>query len=155
VKAAAYFREFVEPAIEEFAAEPTSIRHAYAACLFAYHFADAVHVARREPKDGIRKAIAALAKPEEAFWVVAGIVTLAKHLEVTRLPVKPKLEDLPIGLEAAFSDGTHWSDGTSWSDAEEVVMVRDDQGNLVDVRECLLETYSAIEAYLAGRPELV
>jgi hypothetical protein len=59
---ATYFRELVEPAIEEFEAEPISIRHAYTACMFAYHFADAVHVARREPKDGIRKAIAALAK---------------------------------------------------------------------------------------------
>src|SRR5687768_14124080 len=127
-----YFRELVEPAIEEFEAEPTSIRRAYTACMFAWHFADAVHVHCREPKDGIRNAIAAHARPEEAFWTVAGVANMAKHLELhdPSLPVKPKPEDLRVGLQPAWSDGTHWSDSTSWSDAEEVVMVRDNQGYL-------------------------
>ena len=156
MKPTAYFRELVEPSIEEFDAEPASIRRAYAACMFAWHFADAVHVDRREPKDGIRKAIASHAKPEAAFWMVAGVANMARHLELhdPHLPVKPKPEDMRVRRQFAWSDNTDWDDGTGWSDAKELVMVRDDLGHLVDLRECLLETYSAIEAYLATRPEL-
>lgn len=158
-----YFRELIEPTIAELDAYPTSIRHAYAACMFAWHFVDAVVEhdgpypnpgCRSVALEATRKAIATHAKPDWAYWMVAGIATLAKHLKVTRLRVKPKLEDTHIGPEAAFDDGRYWEDGRSWADAEEVVRTWDEQGNPVDVRLCLRQCSRAIEAYLAARPEL-
>jgi hypothetical protein len=53
-----YFRELVEPTIAEFEANPASVRHAYAACVFAYHFADAVHVHTGRSKTQVRKELA-------------------------------------------------------------------------------------------------
>jgi hypothetical protein len=172
MKPSAYFHELVEPAIAEFEANPTSIRHAYAACMFAWHFADAVlvrtghgpHASRKAKGDAleaIRSCIAALANPPTAFGTIAGIANMVKHLEVTdpRLPVKPKPEDTHVGPEAAWSDdGTYWLDHdgseVSWSDAENVVRTKDDQGNFVDVRWCVRKVRDAIEAYLVSRPEL-
>lgn len=154
MKPSAYFRELVEPALADFEANPTSIRHAYAACLFAWHFADAVHMDRGETKSSIKQGIAAHTNPERAYWTVGGIATLAKHLEVTRLPVKPKPDGTHVGPEAAFADGRYIDKERSWTKAEEVVRTWDDQGNAVDIRWCLREACRAIAAYLASRPEL-
>jgi hypothetical protein len=153
---AAYFDEMVAPTIAEFMDTPADIRRAYAACMFAWHFADAVHKDRGEPLADVRKGIAAQVKFDRAYRTVADVANMAKHLKVTRpkLPYTLKTEDTHVGRAAAFSDGTRWSDGTSWTDADDVVCTRDDQGNLVDVRWCVVEARRAIVAYLKSRPEL-
>ena len=47
-----YFHELIEPTIAEFEAKPASVRHAYATCVFVYHFADVVAVhARGTPEE--------------------------------------------------------------------------------------------------------
>lgn len=164
MRPAQYLDELVLPAIADFEAAPDSIRHAYAACMFAWHFADAVKVDRGECLEEIRKAIEACAADAASLSaagrnpvrIIEGVATLAKHLEVTRhkRAFRPTSQDTHVGNEAAFTDGTYWSDGTSWSDARPVVRTRDESGNPIDMRWCVRETRCAIEAYLASRPEL-
>jgi hypothetical protein len=109
---AEYFHELVEPTIAEFEANPASVRHAYAACMFAYHFADAVAVHAGRSKSQVRKELAALATE---FWTVEGIATVAKHLEATTTPVKPRIGDTHLGQAAAFASGAYWASGASWA----------------------------------------
>jgi hypothetical protein len=141
-----YFHELVEPAINEFESYPSSIRHAYTACVLAYHFADAVHIAKAKSKSSARRSLANIAP---AFWIVEGVANMVKHIEVTGTKVKPKIGDTHIGRAAAFTDGTLFSDGTSTSDADDVVKTKDDIGRYIDMRWCVREARRAIEAYLS------
>jgi hypothetical protein len=143
---AEYFRELVEPTIAEFEANPASVRHAYAACVFAYHFADVVAVHTGRSKTQVRKELAGIAAE---FWTVEGVATVAKHLEATRTTVRPKAEDTHLGQAAAFADGAYWADGSSWADMPIVVRTRSDAGYPVDVLHCIGVTRRAIATYLA------
>jgi hypothetical protein len=141
-----YFRELVEPTIAEFAANPASVRHAYAACVFVYHFADVVAVHTGRSKTQVRREIAGIAAE---FWTVEGVATVVKHLEATRTTVRPKAEDTHLGQAAAFSDGAYWSDGSSWAEMPTVVRTRDDAGHPVDVLHCIRAIKQALATYLA------
>jgi hypothetical protein len=141
-----YFRELVEPTIAEFEANPTSVRRAYAACVFAYHFADTVHVHTGRSKTQVRKELAALAAE---FWTVEGVATVAKHLEAARTTVKPKVEDTHLGQAAAFASGAYWASGASWAGMPTVVRTRNDTGHPVDVLHCIRATKQALATYLA------
>jgi hypothetical protein len=157
-----YFRELVEPTIAEFEVNPASVRHAYAACMFAYHFADAVaiHMVSTGAAAGIRDELGRirgeLAALTPCFRMVEGIAAVAKHLEATRTPVRPKVEDTHIGSEVAL-----WTDDKGnvalWTDSEgnvalweaAVVCTRDEHGNPINIRDCMRQTGEAIENYLA------
>jgi hypothetical protein len=156
-----YFHELVEPTIVEFEKEPANKRHAYAACLFAYHFADAAAIHETPESDRsnpgklankigeVRKRLADVA-PE--FRMVEGIATMVKHIMVTKVLEKPRIEDTHVGKSAPFNDGRYWSDETSWTENKDVVRTRNDRGHLVDVLWCVREARHAIETYLAGVP---
>jgi hypothetical protein len=145
-----YFHDLIEPTLAEFEAEPTNIRRGYSACLFTYHFADAAaaHTGRKQ-----FEIVKELAKIAPVYEVVQGIANMAKHIELTRGKVQPRIADTHTGSEAAFTDGTFWDDGTSWTDSEEVVRTRDSRGHPIDVRWCVREARQAIEVYL-GRPDM-
>jgi hypothetical protein len=149
-----YFRELVKPAIEEFEAEPKSFRRAYTACMFAYHFADAAHVATNRDLNVIREEIASR-NPHREFRVVEGVAILAKHVKVSNpnLAVRPKTEDMHLGPnEVPWDDGQGnpipWDDGHGnpvyWTDGAEVVCTVDGR----DVLQCVQETRRVIEKYL-------
>ena len=146
-----YFHELVEPTIAEFESNPTSKRHAYAACVFAFHFADAAaaHAKRKQ-----HEIVADLTNRTHAFPLVRDIANLSKHLELdpTRPGNKgrplPKITDTHVGPSAAFTDGTILDDGTSFDDAVDVVRTKDGTGQYVDVLWCVREVRRAIETYL-------
>ncbi len=160
-----YFRELVEPTIAEFEANPASVRHAYAACVFAYHFADAVAVhltPDRNPgriKNELAKVRNDLTTLAKEFRTVEGVATMAKHIEVMneKMPVRPKTEDTHVSLGEkgiwtdAASNIAPWTDATGtvgdWHDG--AVKTRDKNGNPVDMRDCVQATRRAIERYLA------
>jgi hypothetical protein len=149
-----YFHELVEPMIiAEFESNPTSKRHAYAACIFAFHFADAVATSSKgklEPGDVANK----LGELTRAFPLVWDIAILSKHLELNPKYKRnkgrplPKIADTHIGPSAAFTDGTMFDDGTSFDDAVDVVRTKDGTGQYVDVLWCVREVRRAIETYL-------
>jgi hypothetical protein len=160
-----YLRELVEPAIKEFEAEPDNVRRAYTACLFAYHFADAVAV-HGKPKDkaerdrylaSIREELASSAP---SFRTVEGIANMMKHVELDRGKVRPKMSDTHVSHEErlwvdAAGNVRPWLDASGtprpWLGPPEV-MTRDSQGNRVNLRRCIQEVRLAITAYLDGPP---
>jgi hypothetical protein len=159
MKPAEHFREMVEPTIAEFEAIPTSVRHAYLACIVAYHFADTVGVyTGRKTLAELKKIREELADFTPAFWVVEGIANMAKHIELTRPHrVHTKIVDTHVGLEAAFPDGTFLLDddgsSTSWKDSPDVVRTIDNHGRPVSLLWCVREVRRAIETYLT-RPDM-
>jgi hypothetical protein len=151
-----YFRELVEPAVADFEANQISVRLAYTACMFAYHFADAV-AAHRHPggdrgriRNELGKVRGDLADLSAWFRTVEGIATVAKHVEVMdeKMPVKPKIEDTHLGQAAAFASGQYWASGASCAGRPTVVRTRDDAGRPVDVLHCVRDVRRAIETYL-------
>ena len=77
MKPSEYFRALVEPTILEFESDPTNIRRAYAACLFTYHFADAVAVYLGRKVSEIEDDLTKVA-PE--FRLVRAIANMSKHV---------------------------------------------------------------------------
>jgi hypothetical protein len=156
MKPSEYFRDLVEPTIAEFEKEPESVRRAYAACVFTYHFADAAAVHSGRKSHQIADELTGMTP---AFGLVRDIANLTKHLVLDpKRPGNkgrplPRMPDTHVGPEAAFTDGTFFSDGTSWSDSKPVVRTREGHGRLVDVAWCVTQARRAIEGYLQ-RPDM-
>lgn len=154
MKPAEYFRELIEPTLAEFENDSTSVRRAFAASVFTYHFADAAAVYLSRKREHIEVDLERLTP---AFGLIRAIANMSKHLVLDPKRNKgrpmPKIRDTHIGPAAAFTDGSYWSDGTSWTDSKDVVRIRDDSGKLVDIAWCLREGHRAIAAYLQ-RPDL-
>jgi hypothetical protein len=154
VKPSEYFRDIVEPTVADFEREPSSVRHAYLACIVTYHFADAVlaYTKRKGELGKIRKELAAIAP---AFWTVEGIANMAKHVELTndKLREKPRIEDTHVGPQAAFKGGVYWNGGIGWKGSQQVVRTKGEDGRFIDVRYCVREAQRAVETYLQ-RPDM-
>ncbi len=149
MKPSEYFHELIEPTLDEFESEPTSIRRAYAASVFTYHFTDAAAAYLNCKRERIETDLERLTP---AFRLIRAIANMSKHLvlkpEFNKGRPMPKIQDTHIGPAAAFTDGSYWSDGTSWTDSKKVVRITDDNGKLVDIAWCLREGRLAIETYL-------
>jgi hypothetical protein len=155
-----YFNDLVKPAIEEFEAKPDSIRHAYIACLFAYHFADAAAV-HRKPKDKperdryfseIRND---LAKSAPSFWMVEGVANMTKHIDLDNGKVRPEIDYTHIATTRAVV--TRKDDGGTYrvvdfGPSRGLVSTRDSDHVPVDIVQCVIEVRRAIEVYLDGLP---
>jgi hypothetical protein len=126
-----YFIDICRPTLEEFRAEPTSLRRAWTAASSLYHLQDwvaqfrgvEVSIVRREFQDGF---------PE--FQALADISNASKHFKLDRDGPRKDLSatDFRVGSGAAFSDDSYFSDGSSFSDMPDVVRV-EFAGQLIDV----------------------
>jgi hypothetical protein len=152
MKPSDYVTNIVEPTIDEFEAEPTSVRRAYQACVVTWHFADCVREATslelRKIRDDLESSCA-------TFYMIGALANLSKHfrLDPRRNRVLISDSDVHVGPGAAFSDGTYWSDGTSWADSPDVVRATKG-GHPVDVLHCLHSARDAIHQFLSSNPSL-
>jgi len=128
-----FLEQVCSPNVDEFIAEPTSLRRAWSAVIALFHFEDYLAEARGLGK--LRKPLREEIDREfYNFPAVRDIANASKHF-VLRNPGSRRglsIVDVKIGSAAAFDDGSYFSDGTSFAEHDDVVRL-EFRGELIDV----------------------
>jgi hypothetical protein len=90
---ARYLKLIVEPTVDEFRKNPTSLRHAYLACVTAYHAVDRVAY----PKDP-RKVADKWRSESRAFALIEIVALDFKHVRSSKHKLKAGPPRIPIGM---------------------------------------------------------
>lgn len=125
-----YLNQVCQPNLEDFAADPTSIRRAWASATSLLHLVDCLATNSGREVAKLRSEMIA------EFPMVAALADVAnasKHFVLDRgRRTGLSADHFEIGKASAFSDGSYFSDGTSFSDMPDVVRVQF-RGELIDV----------------------
>jgi hypothetical protein len=104
-----YLELIVEPTVEEFRRNPTSLRHAYLACVATYHAVDRVSY----PKSP-RTVAEQWRKKSREFAIVDIVAHDFKHVKSDKHRQRPDRPSIPIGLAIygtmAFGTGVFGGD---------------------------------------------
>jgi hypothetical protein len=102
-----YVIDFVDPTIDDFAKNPTSVRHAFLACVAAFHGVD--YLAWPDDPGKLRSHL----RRDEDFRIVDDVAHAFKHVATSRRPNKglrpSDVVSRPSGaFDGATFDGSHF-----------------------------------------------
>lgn len=141
-----YIEHVMSPMVRRFIDEPSAIDLAIASCIVISQIVDVLKEhGKRDQKDISNEVI----NVTLAFAIVRSVAEAAKHVEITYSrhgPLKGlRIDDMHLGAEAAFTDGTYFSDGTSWSDSIDVVRIELPNGDIVNLSYLAHSVAQALE----------
>jgi hypothetical protein len=121
-----YVFDFVEPTIDDFEKNPTSVRHAFLACVAAFHGVD--YLAWPDEPKNLRAHL----RLNDYFLIVDDVAHAFKHVATSRRPNKGlKATDVvsrsPGAFDSATFDRSHFD-----ADTGKVTLTRDDGINLLE-----------------------
>src|SRR3954471_21172674 len=105
-----YVIDFVDPTIDDFAKNPTSVRHAFLACVAAFHGVD--YLAWPDDSGKLRSHL----RRDEDFRIVDDVAHAFKHVATSRRPNKGLRASEVVSRPSGAFDGTTF-DGSHF-DAE-------------------------------------
>jgi hypothetical protein len=133
-----YLDEIVEPTIKDFAAHPTSVRHAFLACVAVFHGVDYLAFPRKRPST-LRQQFR---RQSPAFAIVDKVAHAFKHVAAGN-PAKPDLKaDEVISRPPAYYNKSGARGLSRWNDPVGGVTIDSDR------RVDLLEVVKAARDFL-------
>lgn len=151
---AEYLKFVARPIFERFQAEPTAVELAVSTCIGIAHFADVLHIKKKQSLTQVRDDLVALCP---SFRIVDAFCNAAKHVEIDK-----KRHGTLIGLRldvaersraAAFSDGSYFSDGSSFAEHPKTIRILAPDGRRYDLLFEARKVLEALElAYLTPPP---
>ena len=125
---ARYLNEFVDPTIKDFQENPTSVRHAFLACVVTFHAIDYLTPPGRKPRDLRQK----FNRQSSDFATVDDVAHAFKHVLAgdranPRLRASEVIARPPAFFGQAIWDLSHWGDTRGG-----VTLDRDRQVDLLD-----------------------
>jgi hypothetical protein len=98
---ARYLEVIVDPTFDDFYSKPSSVRHAYLACVSIFHAVD-----RAAEENGTRRAILRQVWRKESlqFGLVDVIAHHFKHVQSSDEKIPPTRPGIPIGHALGFDD---------------------------------------------------
>jgi hypothetical protein len=107
-----YLEQIVEPTIRDFEENPTSVRHAFLACVAVFHATDYLAYPRRRPA-GLRQEFR---RASSAFAIVDDVAHAFKHVAVGNRQRPHLKSDQIIARPPAYYDVSGAWDLSRWDD---------------------------------------
>jgi hypothetical protein len=144
-----YVEEFVNPAIEDFAQHPDSVRHGFMACVAAFHGVD--YLAWPEDAATLRSE---LRKKNEHFKTIDDVAHAFKHVATSKRPNKGLKASEVVAVPAGIFDHAVF-DQSAFDAAEgKVTIDKDREINLLNAVRKAVE-YLMTEGRRIGNEALV